>query len=77
VVTTKEGTKPVYVSSGHLVSLATAVRIVEHFARGSRIPEPLAAAHRVASEKRNREMEMVGETLCTSSGDSESKTGCL
>jgi deoxyribonuclease V len=77
VVTTKEGVKPVYVSVGHLVSLETAVRIVEHCARGSRIPEPLAAAHRGASEKRNREMKMLSETLCTSSGDSESKTGCL
>ena len=77
MVTTREGAKPVYVSVGHLVSLGTAVRIVEHCLRGNRIPEPLAAAHRIASEKRNREMESVGETLCTSSGDSESKTGCL
>ena len=77
VVTTKEGMKPVYVSVGHLVSLETAVQIVEHCARGSRIPEPLLAAHRIASEERKKEMAMVGETLCTSSGDSESKTGCL
>jgi deoxyribonuclease V len=77
VVTTKEDMKPVYVSVGHLVSLGTAVRIVEHCARGNRIPEPLAAAHRIASEKRKREMESVGETLCTSSGNSESKTGYL
>lgn len=67
VVTTKEGAKPVYVSVGHLVSLETAVQIVEHCARGSRVPEPLAAAHRIAGEKKR-------ETLCTSSDDSESKT---
>jgi len=77
VVTTKERMKPVYVSVGHLVSLGTAVRIVEHCARGNRIPEPLLAAHRIASEKRNREMKMLSETLCTPSGNSESKTGCL
>ena len=75
VLTTKRGVKPVYVSVGHLVSLGTAVRIVEHCVRGSRIPEPLAAAHRIASEKRKLEMKMLSETLCTSSGDSESKTG--
>ena len=77
VVTVREGAKPVYVSVGHLVSLGTAVRIVEHCARGNRIPEPLLAAHRIASEKRKREMGMVGETLCTPRGNSESKTGYL
>jgi deoxyribonuclease V len=53
VVTTKEGAKPVYVSVGHLISLGTAVRIVEHCVRGSRVPEPLAAAHRIASKTGN------------------------
>jgi deoxyribonuclease V len=77
VLTTKEGVKPVYVSVGHLVSLTKAVRIVEHCVRGNRVPEPLAAAYRIASEKRNREMKMLSETLCTPSGDSESKNGCL
>ena len=58
VVTTKEGTKPVYVSVGHLIALNTAVEIVEHCTRGNRIPEPLRAAHRMASEER-REMEVL------------------
>jgi deoxyribonuclease V len=52
VVTTREGTKPVYVSVGHLISLETAVRIVKHCVRSSRIPEPLLQAHRIASEAR-------------------------
>jgi deoxyribonuclease V len=69
VLTMKKGTKPVYVSVGHLISLGTAVKIVEHCTRGDRIPEPLLAAHKIASEKKR-------ETLCTSSDDSESKTGC-
>ena len=54
VVTTKEGAKPVYVSVGHLISLGTAVKIVKHCARNSRIPEPLLRAHRLASEEKKR-----------------------
>jgi len=58
VVTTKEGAKPVYVSVGHLISLGTAVKIVKHCARNSRIPEPLLQAHRLASEEKdNPEIE--------------------
>src|SRR3989337_609188 len=50
VVTAKEGTKPVYVSVGHLVSLTTAVRIVKDCTCGSRLPEPLLWAPRMATE---------------------------
>ena len=57
VVTTKEGAKPVYVSVGHLISLNTAVNIVQHCMFDNRIPQPLFAAHRMASEKR-RELEV-------------------
>jgi deoxyribonuclease V len=53
VVTTKENTKPVYVSVGHLISLETATKIVKHCVRSSRIPEPLLQAHRIASEERD------------------------
>jgi deoxyribonuclease V len=70
VLTTKKGSNPVYVSVGHLVSLSTAVKIVEHCTRGTRSPAPLLAAHRIASERK-------GEALCTPSGNSESKTGCV
>jgi deoxyribonuclease V len=52
VVTTKEGSKPVYVSVGHLISLETAVKIVKHCVRGSRVPEPLLQAHRIATAER-------------------------
>jgi deoxyribonuclease V len=51
VVTTKEDSKPVYVSVGHLISLKTAIKIVKHCVRNSRIPEPLLQAHRIASEE--------------------------
>ena len=49
VVTTKANAKPVYVSVGHLVSLETAVKIVKHCVRDSRIPEPLLQAHKIAT----------------------------
>jgi deoxyribonuclease V len=52
VVTTREGSKPVYVSVGHLASLETAVKIVKHCARRSRIPEPLLQAHGIATAER-------------------------
>jgi deoxyribonuclease V len=54
VVTTREGVKPVFVSVGHMVSLETAVKIVKHSVRGSRIPEPLRLAHEIATEERRR-----------------------
>lgn len=47
-----DGSKPVYVSVGHMVSLKTAVRIVKHCTRETRIPEPIRQAHRIASEKK-------------------------
>jgi deoxyribonuclease V len=51
VVTTKQGAKPIYVSIGHMVSLETAIKIVNHCAR-SRIPEPLLQAHKLATKER-------------------------
>jgi len=48
VVRTREGVSPVYVSIGHRVDLATAVRIVLRCAPRYRLPEPIRAAHRLA-----------------------------
>jgi deoxyribonuclease V len=62
VVTTKEGAKPVYVSVGHLISLGTAVKIVKHCARNSRIPEPTLQAHKIASEEK-RKVQAKHKTL--------------
>jgi len=53
VVTTKEDSKPVYVSVGHLISLETAVKIAMHCVGNSRIPEPLLQAHKIASQERD------------------------
>lgn len=82
-VTTKDGCKPVYVSIGHMVSLETAVKIVKHCTKNNRIPEPILAAHRIAtSEKRKinissqlktRDGERVAKpkTQCDSKKDSQ------
>ncbi len=50
-ITTREGTKPVYVSVGHMVNLETAAEIVRHLSI-RRISEPLRIAHKLASQKR-------------------------
>jgi deoxyribonuclease V len=62
VVTTKKGAKPIYVSIGHLTSLGTAVEIVKHCVRNSRIPEPILQAHKIASEEK-RKVQAERKTL--------------
>jgi len=47
-VRTRAGVREVYVSPGHRISLATAVRVVLATATRYRMPEPLRAAHRHA-----------------------------
>ena len=47
---TRGGVRPVYVSIGHRVDLATAIRIVLRCARGFRLPEPTRMADRVAGK---------------------------
>jgi deoxyribonuclease V len=53
-VTTKPGQKPVYVSVGHMISLETAIKIVEHCTVHSRIPEPIALAHKIATAEKGK-----------------------
>ncbi len=53
VVCTKDGTKPIFVSVGHMVSLQTAVKIVCRCSK-TRIPEPTLQAHTLATRERNR-----------------------
>jgi deoxyribonuclease V len=48
VVRTRDATRPLYVSVGHLVSLRRAVSLVLSCSTGYRIPEPLRAAHHLA-----------------------------
>lgn len=53
VVETKDGAKPVYVSVGNLISLETAVKVVKRCVRGSRVPEPILWAHKIATRAKN------------------------
>lgn len=48
-VRTRAGVQPVFVSIGHRVDLARAVRIVLRCTRGLRLPEPIRAAHNCAA----------------------------
>jgi deoxyribonuclease V len=53
-VITKHGTKPVYVSVGHRVSLKKAVEIVLDCLGKYRLPEPIRRAHILANEEKRR-----------------------
>jgi deoxyribonuclease V len=54
VVTTKAGSRPVYVSVGHMVSLETAVRIVKESTCDNRVPQPLLKAHEIATAEKRK-----------------------
>jgi deoxyribonuclease V len=54
VVTTKRGSKPVYVSVGHMISLDTAIKIAKKCTRNNRIPEPLVKAHEIATAEKRK-----------------------
>jgi deoxyribonuclease V len=51
-VVTKSGTKPVYISIGHKVSLERAIKIVMACKGKYRIPEPIRRAHILAGEEK-------------------------
>jgi len=51
-VVTKPGTKPIYVSVGHRVSLKRAIDVVRSCTRTYRIPEPIRRAHILANEEK-------------------------
>ena len=53
-IVTKPGTKPVYVSIGHRVSLKRAIDIVRNCTRTYRIPEPTRRAHIIAAEEKKK-----------------------
>lgn len=46
---TRAGVKPVFVSAGHRVDLASAIDVVLATARGFRLPEPVRLAHRATT----------------------------
>jgi deoxyribonuclease V len=53
-VVTKSGTKPVYVSVGHKISLERAIKIVTECKGKYRIPEPIRRAHILAGKEKER-----------------------
>ncbi len=55
VVRTKNKIKPVYVSPGHQIDLASAVKLTLQSARGYRIPEPTRQAHLHVNQMRLRD----------------------
>jgi deoxyribonuclease V len=57
VVRTKKKTKPVYVSPGHRIDLASAMRLTLESCRGYRIPEPTRQAHLHVNQMRLRDAE--------------------
>lgn len=57
-VRTRDRVRPVFVSIGHRISLAEAVRLTLRCARGLRIPEPTRQAHLLAERTKR---ELVGD----------------
>jgi len=54
VLRTREGSKPIYVSVGHLVDLASAEKLVLAADGGFRLPEPTRLADRAVAEAKRR-----------------------
>lgn len=54
IVRTKTKVKPVFVSPGHLIDMASSVRVVLETTRGYRIPEPTRQAHLRVNELRRQ-----------------------
>ena len=51
---TRKGTKPVYVSIGHMVSLKRAIEIVKHCTPSYRVPKPARLAHNIAAQEKRK-----------------------
>ncbi|RMF54753.1 endonuclease V [Candidatus Woesearchaeota archaeon] len=55
VLSTKKGSKPIYVSPGHKVSMRTSIQIVKHALNETfKLPLPLHEAHKLANKIRKR-----------------------
>lgn len=56
VLRTRRRANPLYISTGHRISLETAVEWVMRTARGYRLPEPTRLAHEAANAHRRRQL---------------------
>jgi deoxyribonuclease V len=56
-VRTKRGVKPIFVSPGHLITLAESIDIVKHCVLKHRLPEPTRMAHNTVNEYRIKALE--------------------
>jgi deoxyribonuclease V len=53
VLRTRQGAKPLYISVGHKITLARAVRLTLRCCTKFRLPEPTRLAHQLVSKRRN------------------------
>ncbi len=63
VLRTRDGVKPVYVSVGHRIDLATACRMVLATTCGFRLPEPIRRAHQLVNARRRGEIPTKGHGI--------------
>ncbi len=54
VLLSRQGSKPIFVSVGHMMTLESAVKTVNHFVTQHRFPEPLRLAHVLANRVRRK-----------------------
>jgi len=54
VLSSKQSSKPIFVSVGHMMTLESAIKIVKHFLTVHRFPEPLRLAHVLANRLRRK-----------------------
>ncbi|MDX2215141.1 MAG: deoxyribonuclease V [Oculatellaceae cyanobacterium bins.114] len=63
VVRTRMGTKPLYISPGHRISLETAIAYVMQCTTKYRLPETTRFAHKLASEMKDQPIQPVQQQL--------------
>lgn len=75
VVRTRVGTKPLYISPGHRISLNTAIDYVLRCTTKYRLPETTRAAHKLASETPAADLAQLTTTEADEAQAGEAQTG--